>query len=142
MFTSPDTTIDQLSLDRYRPMFRLLSSCDIEFMRACPGTTARHVRKLRERRACILRQYLSSLSHDFHCVCRETRGLIANSGYDRSALAVALLRGQVDFARNMAVVRIRLALYRFGMAQVELGSLLYLFDSARLHLRELVPSAG
>ena len=142
MLTSPDTAIDQLSLDRYRPMFRLLSSCDIEFMRACPGTTARHVRTLRDRRARILRQYLSSLSSDFHRVCRETRGLIANSRDDRSALAVALLRGQVDFARNMAAVRIRLALYRFGMARVELGSLLYRFDSVRLQLRELVPSAG
>jgi hypothetical protein len=134
--------IDQLSLDRYRPMFRLLSAGDIEFMRACPGSTPRLVRKLRERRARILREYLRSLAADFREICQETRALIVSSPYDRPALAITLLRGQLDFARNMAAVRIRLALYRFGMARVELGSLLYQFDAARLHLRELVPSAG
>ncbi len=141
MSSCPHTWIDPLSLDRYRPMLRLLSSGDMDFLRACPGCTARHIRVLRARRARILREYLRSLSGDFRRVSRATRVLVANSPADRSRLAIELLHRQWRFSRGLAAVRIRLVLYRWGLAEVDPGTLLGLFHTAYLRLRDFVPSA-
>jgi hypothetical protein len=135
------TWVDQLSLDRYRPMLRLLSSRDMEFLRACPGCTPRQIRKLRARRVRILREYLRSLAGDFRGVSRATRVLVANSPTGRSRLAIELFHREWRFSRSLAAVRIRLVLYRWGLAEVDPGSLLSLFHTARLRLRDLVPSA-
>ena len=45
--------IDELSIERYRPMMRLLDSGDIEFLRAQPGFTPKMVTKLRAQRCQI-----------------------------------------------------------------------------------------
>jgi hypothetical protein len=134
--------IDDLSLDRYRPMLRLLASGDIEFLRRTPGCTPRLVRSLRAKRSRILREYLQSLSEDFHRVLRASRVQLAQSPDDRPALALELLRREWRFNRGMAAVRIRLALYGWGLAEVDPTPLVWLFEAARIRLHDLAPSAA
>ena len=79
--------IDELSIDRYRPMMRLLDPEDFEFLRSQPGITSRQVARLRAQRCRIFRGYLRSLSADFGHVCMALKLLIAESQQDRADLA-------------------------------------------------------
>ena len=54
--------IDDLSVERYRPMLRLLDERDIEFLRSQPGFTPRMAARLRAQRTQIFRGYLRNLA--------------------------------------------------------------------------------
>ena len=54
--------IDELSIERYRPMMRLLDGGDLEFLRSQPGFTPRMATKLRAQRCQIFRGYLRCLN--------------------------------------------------------------------------------
>src|SRR5215469_2363395 len=60
--------IDELSLERYRPMMRLLDPGDLEFLRSQPGFTRRMASRLRAQRCQLFRSYLHSLEQDFQQV--------------------------------------------------------------------------
>jgi len=134
--------IDDLSLDRYRPMLRMLDGDDIAFLRSQPGFTANMAVKLRAQRAQIFRGYLRSLETDFGRVCAAIKLVMLQSQHDRPELAEALLRQQVTFACAMLSVRVHLSLYRVGLGGVEVSNLVKIFDGMRLELRNLVPAAG
>jgi hypothetical protein len=131
--------IDELSVDRYRPMLRLLDESDMEFLRSQPGFTARMGARLRKQRCRIFEGYLKSLDTDFNRTCTALKVLMIQSQYDRPDLASALIRAQVNFACGMVMVRFHLALYRLGLARVDARGLVKLFDGVRLELRTLVP---
>jgi hypothetical protein len=134
--------IDDLSLDRYRPMLRMLDGSDIAFLRAQPGFTPDMGRKLRAQRTQIFRGYLRSLETDFGRVCAAIKLVMLQSKYDRPELAETLLRQQITFACAMLSVRGHLVLYRMGVSGVEVSKLVNIFDSMRLELRTMVPAAG
>ncbi len=134
--------IDDLSLDRYRPMLRMLDGSDIAFLRSQPGFTPDMGKKLRVQRTQIFRGYLRSLETDFGRVCAAIKVVMLQSKYDRPELAEALLRQQITFACAMLSVRGHLFLYRMGVSGVEVTKLVNIFDSMRVELRTLVPSAG
>src|SRR5690349_4442614 len=90
--------IDELSLERYRPMMRLLESDDIEFLRSQPGFTPRMAAKLRAQRAQIFCGYLRCLSGDFGRVCAALKLVMVQCRYDRPDLGQILLRQQATFA--------------------------------------------
>ncbi len=106
--------IDDLSLDRYRPMLRMLDGDDIAFLRSQPGFTPDMAKKLRSQRAQIFRGYLRSLEIDFGCVCVAIKLVMLQSRHDRPELAETLLRQQVTFACAMLSVRLHLVLYQPG----------------------------
>jgi len=133
--------IDDLSLDRYRPMLRMLDEGDIEFLRSQPGFTPSMAKKLRTQRTQIFRGYLRSLETDFERVCAAIKLVMLQSNHDRADLAEALIRQQVTFACSMLAVRCRLYLYSFGLGSVEVSQLVKIFDGLRVELRTLVPSA-
>jgi len=133
--------IDELSIDRYRPMLRLLDECDMQFLRSQPGYDSRMEARLRAQRCQIFRGYLKCLDADFRRTCAALQLLMMQSQYDRPDLASALVRSQMDFACGVVVVRFRLALYRFGLASVDVRGLVKLFDGMRVELRALVPSS-
>src|SRR5580704_8545641 len=58
--------IDELSMERYQPMLRLLDGGDLEFLRSQPGFNSQMVSNLRRQRCQIFRGYLRCLSGDFH----------------------------------------------------------------------------
>jgi hypothetical protein len=132
--------IDELSIERYRPMMRLLDGGDLEFLRSQPGFTPRMASKLRVQRCQIFRGYLRCLNGDFSRVCAAIKVLMLQSQHDRPDLAGVLVQHQVMFACGMAMVYSRLFLYRWGMCGVDVTSLVKTFDLMRLELRSLVPA--
>jgi hypothetical protein len=133
--------IDELSIERYRPMLRLLAGEDLEFLRSQPGFTPAMATKLRIQRCQIFRGYLRCLNADFGRVCAAMKLLMLQSRNDRPDLAAALIRHQATFLCGMAVVHFRLVLYRWGVCAVDVTSLVRIFDTMRVELRTLVPAA-
>ncbi|HEV3199106.1 MAG TPA: hypothetical protein VGZ73_14435 [Bryobacteraceae bacterium] len=133
--------IDELSIERYRPMLRLLDGEDLEFLRSQPGFTPKMANKLRIQRCLIFRGYLQCLNADFGRVCAAMKVLMLQSRNDRPDLAAALVRHQTTFLWRMATVRVRLVLYRWGVCAVDVTSLVQIIDAMRLELRSLVPVA-
>jgi len=133
--------INDLSVERYKPMMRLLDGEDLEFLRSQPGFTPQAAAKLRIQRCQIFRGYLRSLSTDFGRINGAIKLLMLQSRRDRPDLAASLVRQQILFAGGVLVVQFRLILYRFGMCGVDVSELVRIFDSMRLELRSIVPSS-
>jgi len=132
--------IDELSIERYRPMMRLLDGGDLEFLRSQPGFTPGMATKLRTQRCQIFRGYLRCLNTDFARVCAAIKLVMMQSKHDRPDLASALLRNQLLFAAGIAAIQCRLLLYRWGVCGVDVTSVVKIFDLMRLELRSLVPA--
>ena len=131
--------IDELSIERYRPMMHLLDAGDVEFLRSQPGFTPAMAAKLRAERCQVFRGYLRCLRADFQRVCAALKLLMVHSGYDRPDLASVLIQQQVRFECGMVLVGFRLFLYRWGVCGVDVTDVVKIFDVARLELRRLVP---
>jgi hypothetical protein len=133
--------IAELSVERYRPMLRLLDEGDLKALRTQPGYSPRMEAKLRAQRAQVFRSYLRSLETDFRRVCTAAKLLMLQSELDRPDLASALLREQTSFAFCMALVNARLVFYRWGLNGVDASGLVQRFDAMSLELRNMAPSA-
>jgi hypothetical protein len=147
--TSTDTSlpltaewIDELSMERYRPMIHLLDAGEMEFLRSQPGFTTGMAAQLRLERCQVFRGYLRSLRTDFQRVCTALKLLMLHSRYDRPDLAGVLVHQQVMFECGMVVVSLRLLLYRWGLGGVDVTDLIKTFDLMRLELRRLVPATA
>jgi hypothetical protein len=132
--------IDELSVDRYRPMLRILDECDMQFLKSQPGFNSRMVSRLRTQRSHIFRGYLKCLDADFQRTCSALKVLMMQSHHDRPDLASTLVMAQFNFACGVVVVHLRLALYRLGLATVDVRGLMQQFDGMRGELRTLVPA--
>jgi hypothetical protein len=132
--------IDELSVERYRPMMRLLDGNDLKFLKSQPGFTDKMATNLRMQRSQIFRGYLRCLNADFQKVCAAIKILMLQSLQDRPDLAGVLIQNQVRFALGMQSVQIRLLLFRWGICGVDVSSLVKTFDLMRLELRSLVPA--
>ncbi len=133
--------IDELSIERYRPMMRLLDTSDVKFLRSQPGFTPAMVRRLRSQRVQVFKGYLRCLSLDFNRVCAAIKLIMLQSRRDRPELAEALVRHQFLFTSGMLMVHFRLLLYRFGIGGVDVTTLVQIFDITRAELRTMVPVA-
>ena len=131
--------IEGLSIDRYRPMLRLLDSSDLGFLRAQPGFKPQMETRLRIQRCRLFRDYLRNLEQDFRRISTALKILMVQSAQDRPDLASVLLRNQMTFAYGMMMVQCQLWCYRYGLGTVDIAGLLKLFDGMRLELRTLVP---
>jgi len=131
--------IDELSMERYRPMLRLLSEEDLQFLASQPGYSPKLARQFRAQRCEIFRGYLGWLRSDFERVCTAIRLLMVQSRNDRPDLAVFLVRQKAMFFAGLLQIHCRLYLYRFGVAGVNVSGLMQTFDSLRVELRHLVP---
>jgi hypothetical protein len=134
--------IDELSVERYRPMLRLLDGQDIAFLRVQPGFTPAMEKQLRRQRCQIFCGYLHSLSSDFRRVCAAIKMVILYSKNDRPDLASALIQHQLVFGLSFLRVQASLQLYRWGLCEVDVSSLMGVFDATRVELRSLVPAAA
>lgn len=129
----------QLSVDRYRPMLRLLDEDDFLLLRSQPGFTPEMTERVRLQRCQIFRQYLGSLNSDFKRIVMLLKMLMAQSSQDRPELARLLVRMQILFALGMLLIRLRLFLYRWGLAKVNISPLIGMFDFVRDKLRVFTP---
>jgi hypothetical protein len=133
--------IGELSVDRYRPMLRLLDDSDREFLCSQPGFDPEMVARLRKQRCDIFGCYLNSLGDDFRQTCQLLRILTLHSTPDRRDTA-SLLGKRAMFGLYMLRTRCRLLLYRWGSGRVDIGRLMKLFDSVSVALQGLVPKPG
>ncbi len=131
--------IDDLSVDRYQPMTRLLGEEDLRYLRSHAGSNPTALAEFRRQRCEVFHSYLRCLHADFQKVCMALKIIMVQSRYDRPDLAQVLIRSQRAFVFGLMMVQVRVLLYRWVLASVEVGGLLSLFDTARLELRNLVP---
>ena len=134
--------IDELSIERYRPMMHLLDAGDVEFLRSQPGFTPAMAARLRIEWCQLFHKYLRCLRTDFQRVCAALKLLMVHSRYDRPDLASVLVQQQLMFECGMVLVRFRLFLYRFGLCGVDVTDLVKIFDAMRVELRRLVPATA
>jgi hypothetical protein len=140
----PETVqwIETLSVERYRPMLRLLDREDLSFLKAQPGFHPAMAKRLRRQRCDIFRGYLRHLCSDFQLTCAALKLIMLHAPVDRPDLASILLRAQASFVFGLMQIHISLALYRLGLANVDVRNLVQLFDGMQLELRSLVPAAA
>ena len=134
--------IDELSVERYRPMMHLLDAGELELLSSQPGFTPAKAARFRIERCQIFRGYLRCLRADFQRVCAALKLLMLHSRYDRPDLANVLIHQQLMFECGMALVGFRLFLYRWGLGGVDVTDLVKIFDLMRLELRRLVPTTA
>lgn len=135
----PITTewINELSVERYRPMMELL---DQEEIPAAPDALRRHTAaSLRRQRCQIFREHLRSLKEDFRRASMAMGILLVQSRHDRPDLARVLIQRRFAFAVRLAVIRIWLLLYCRGYCRVDGTGLVRTFDALRLELQALLP---
>jgi len=139
--TVPPTTgwIDEFSVERYRPMMRLLDGDELRFARSHPGATAKLIAQFRRERCRIFRGYLHSLKADFTRVLTVLKLLVTHSSVDRPDMAALIIRSQALFALGMVLIHVQLLLYSAGIGTVSVASVLKLFEVTRLELRTLIP---
>lgn len=133
--------IDELSVERYRPMSRLLDDAELRFLCSHSDITPKLAAQFRRQRSAIFRGYLRSLTIDFERVLAALKLLMAHATTDRPDLASVLIRSQVSFAGSMILIQVQLMLYDFGIGQVNVAHLLSTFERTRLELRTLIPVA-
>jgi len=132
--------IDDLSVERYRPMLRLLDDAELQFLCSRTGVTPTLMAQFRRQRCQIFRGYLRSLQADFTKICRVMKVLLVEAAADRPDLASLLVHSQIAFAWSIALVQLRLALYSCGIGTVNAASLLRLFDGLKVELQALSPA--
>lgn len=130
--------IDDFSIAKYRPMERLLKNDDLAFLERQPGYRPEMAKRLRQERHRIFRLYLRSLRKDFDRLYFGAKAAVLHSpeGVD---LCGALARHRAVFLYAMACVQVRLVLYRFGWAGVDVSTLLSTLDEIMTDVRALRP---
>jgi hypothetical protein len=119
------------SIDRYRPMERLLFQGDWAFLASQPGFCTSIARRLKSQRRRLLRQYLRGLGRDFEKLYRAAKLLLLHSPEDRPDLAMVLLKQRWIFRCNVAALHCRLILQPIGLPEVDLGGFLEALGSMR-----------
>ena len=127
----------ELSVDRYRPMFRLLADDDLRFLRSQPGVTPALVARLRQQRYQVFLGYLRSLQRDFHQACEALVLVAVQSETDRQDILRALMINRAKFSIGFLRVRCRLLMYRWNIDQEPVANLVNLFEGLQLELLAL-----
>jgi hypothetical protein len=122
-----------VSAERYRPMLRLLSDEDLDFVAA---NNALH-RTLKSRRRKLFRSYLRCLTRDYSCLLAGIRSAMAGSAADRPDLARALAKNRALFALAVYKVEVRLALHSLGVGKVDISGLVEAFEGLRAQVTVL-----
>ena len=118
----------QTSLDRFRPMARLLNPEDLRFLASRPGYRPEMGARLRDSRRRIFRMYLAEISSEFQRLHAAARRMAAEAPEQHADLVPLLLRQQVVFWRSLAVIEVRLALSWAGLAPADASALLEIVE--------------
>lgn len=135
----PGEWLGELSVERYRPMLRLLNGSDLSFLRNQQGYSSRVAARLRRQRCRIFSGYLCGLEADFQRMCLALRFLISRSKERRVALAHSLAGQEQAFRKTIRKMRWQLVLHRWGAGNVDASDLMDLFQSIYNELKCLSP---
>src|SRR5882672_5115695 len=84
--------LEDFSIAKYRPMLRLLSEDDYEFLASQAGYQGKIASQLRAERRRVFRAYLRNLVRDFHRLHHVAKMMAVYSAQDRPEMGVALLK--------------------------------------------------
>lgn len=127
----------QFSVSKYRPMERLFSDQDYDFLATQPGYSPAIARRLHAERRRIFRHYLRCLSRDFERLHTAAKFLLLHSPQDRPDLASALLKQRLIFRYALLSVHARLILQTLGIGKVDVRGLVRPLESMREQLSQL-----
>jgi hypothetical protein len=113
----------EFSPARYSPMAHLMSDEDLLFLKAQPGFRPEIGKKFCRDRRRIFRAYLKELTRDFHRLHARARVIVASLPAEHSTLVGVLLRQQVRFWYEMAVIEIRLSISWTGVRNIDVRAL-------------------
>ena len=126
--------LSQFSVARYRPMQRLLSTDDYEFLRRQPGFHPAIARRLLKDRRRIFRAYLRNMKRDFNRFHRIATFMVIYATQERPELIVLLQQHRRSFRRAYVTVQLRLALHVVAGAPVDVAPLIHALDGMRVQL--------
>lgn len=136
--TRSSSGVPVVSAERYRPMLRLLSDEDLDFVAA---NNALH-RTLKSNRRKLFRTYLRCLTRDYGYLLAGIRSAMAGSAADRPDLARALARNRAMFTLAVCKIEVRLALHSLGVGNVDISGLVAAFEGLRAQVTVLSASAA
>lgn len=125
------SALSEVRVDKYRPVARLMSSEDIDFLRSQPGYQPSIEKRMRAERRHLMREYLREMETDFSAIYRAATDLLMLAPADQPELASNLVRQRWAFTRQLMVVRCGLYLDAVGIGSVEVGSLLDAFSNVQ-----------
>src|SRR5262245_37103151 len=131
--------INGFSVEKYRPMLRLLSDDDESFLSGQPGFEPKMWNKLRRERRKIFRAYLRNLVRDFHRLHLAGRMILVYSEQDRPELASALMQQRLLFTWAVLSLQFRLTLHALGVGGVDVQPLVQMLESMRTSIGQLTP---
>jgi hypothetical protein len=129
--------------DRYQPLTRLLQKTDIDYLSAQRGITPARMRRFRQERRRLFRNYLSSLISDFGGLCVLIRTLMVQSAVDRSDLAETMGTVRRKFYFAVLKIQFRLAIETLGLSTegIEVPDLMSAFEALTAQARILQMTA-
>ena len=127
-----------LSLDKYRPMERLLQEEDFRFLASQPGFSPRLGRHFRTERRRIFRCYLRNLSKDFSRISLACQMLVIHAADDREDLAKSLIRKRLMFRFGMFAIEGRLLLHTAGVGTVDVRGLVESLETMQTQIQMLL----
>ncbi len=129
-----------VSAERYRPMLRLLSDDDLNFV----ASNGNLHRTLKSRRRELFRSYLRCLTRDYGCLLAGIRSAMVEAGVDRPDLARALAKNRALFALAVYRVEVRLAFHAVGVGTVDISGLVEALEGLRAQVSVVsaMPSAA
>jgi hypothetical protein len=134
--------LEDFTIAKYRPMLRLLSEDDYEFLASQAGYQGKIASQLRAERRKVFKAYLRNLVRDFHRLHHVAKMMAVYSAHDRPEMAMALLKQRVTFSVAVMAVRVRLMLHTVGIGAVEVRNLIDSLDHMRSEVGTLIPEAG
>jgi len=134
--------LEDFSISKYRPMLRLLSEDDYEFLASQAGYQGKIASQLRMERRKVFRAYLRNLVRDFHRLQQVAKMMALYSSQDRPDFTAALLKQRVTFSLAVAAVRVRLVLHTVGIGAVDVRNLIGSLDHMRLKVETMMPESG
>ena len=132
--------LDEFSIDKYRPMLRLLANDDYDFLAMQAGQSMSTIRQLRRDRRRIFRSYLKSLTADFQRLHLAGKMLLVYATEDRSDLASKLVEQRITFSIAIMKVHAHLLLHTVGIGTVDVRALLGSVESLRMDVASAQPS--
>lgn len=133
----PAEDVLEFSVERYRPMLRLLDESDFGLVAGFRGHS-RQLRRFQAERRSIFRCYLRELRGDHGRIMGAIRYLFVESQIDRPDLAVAMYRCQFMFALAMASIEFKLLLHAAGIGTVDVKSLVAAVDGLQCQLQDMI----
>ncbi len=134
--------IEDFSMERYRPMQRLLEAADYAFITGQAGCRSGVTAALRRERRQIMRSYLRRLRADFSRIQSIAKLRMANSPGERHHMPFFLAKQSLVFRAGVITLEAALAFDAMGgFVAVDVRPLLHSTEALLTHARSLGQNA-